>query len=224
MGMAYKNSLYIDTALQATCIGLKTPDQTYHNIFEQSRGHAERVLPMVQEIMDQAGMRFDDLDVILTTRGPGSFTGLRVSLSVVQTLKSTLDVPVFSLDTFDSIALSVDAAQPLCVILESKRKDFYIKSYGETTGYQTPQTAMASDMAKVLNGAPITGDGCERFIQETGYNGAVIDCRYSNPDKVLEVFHNDPDSSLFSQSLDPLYLRGADVSKPKTPLRRLIQT
>jgi tRNA threonylcarbamoyladenosine biosynthesis protein TsaB len=221
MGMAYKNSLYIDTALQATCIGLKTPDQTYHNIFEQSRGHAERVLPMVQEIMDQADLGFDDLDAILTTRGPGSFTGLRVSLSVVQTLKSTLNAPVFSLDTFDSIALSVDADQPLCVMLESKRKDFYIKSYGGNTPYQTPQTAMATDILNDLNGVPITGDGCERCIKETGYNGTVIDCRYGNPDMVLKAFYNDPSSSLFSQSVKPLYLRGADVSKPKAPLRKL---
>lgn len=78
------------------------------------RRHTAELLPLIETILAEAGLRPADLDLLAWSAGPGSFTGLRVGATVVRTLGEALACPVASVPTLDVIAHNVlDASPPL---------------------------------------------------------------------------------------------------------------
>src|ERR1700733_6915297 len=64
------------------------------------RGQDQRLMPLVLETIDKAKVKFSSLDRVAVTRGPGSFTGLRISLAVARGIGLAADKPVIGIDRF----------------------------------------------------------------------------------------------------------------------------
>ena len=99
--------LALDTSTEACSVAL----QSDSDIFEQNelagRQQTERILPMIDLLMDEAGIALKELDAIVLGRGPGAFTGLRVSAGVVQGLAYALQVPVITVSSLNILAQTV---------------------------------------------------------------------------------------------------------------------
>ncbi len=241
-----KTVLAFDTAMGGVSVGLNAKNgHTVSRMMETQREQARFLVPMIQEVMEEAGTPFKDIDLIVSTVGPGSFTGLRIGLSTARTLGVALEKPVVGLLTLDVIAEHYNGAlcpqtgggteKALLIVLETKRQDFYARYYsaqGEE-GREACRTplgdAFAADASEVLNRAPVAGfdvggDCLKRF------QGCV-----SGDFKALKNWLQ-PDPILMAQMglkqfeaggevgmPQPLYLREADVSHPKNPPRVLIR-
>ncbi|MGH7024255.1 MAG: tRNA (adenosine(37)-N6)-threonylcarbamoyltransferase complex dimerization subunit type 1 TsaB, partial [Caulobacteraceae bacterium] len=97
--------LAIDTCLAACQAAVISDGVALASLSEpMARGHQERLGPMVREAMDQAGLRFSELDRIAVTVGPGSFTGLRVGLAFAKGLALALDIPCTGVGTLAALA------------------------------------------------------------------------------------------------------------------------
>jgi len=97
--------LAVDTALGACSAALLDGDKILAHSFEtMDRGHAERLAPMVEETMKQAGMAFAALERLAVTTGPGTFTGQRVGLAFMRGLRLALKRPLTGLTTLETIA------------------------------------------------------------------------------------------------------------------------
>jgi tRNA threonylcarbamoyladenosine biosynthesis protein TsaB len=98
-----------------------------------SRGHAEILMPMVVSVM--TGSNYSDLDAIAVTVGPGSYTGLRIGISLVRGLALAAKLKIISVSSFKAIArgaIVLGAAKgPILVALETKRDDLYIQTLDE---------------------------------------------------------------------------------------------
>ncbi len=71
------------------------------------KGHAERLMPMIEAALAEAGVVFSDLDRIAVTTGPGSFTGVRVGVAAARGLALALDIPAVGVGSLDALALPV---------------------------------------------------------------------------------------------------------------------
>lgn len=93
------------------------------------RGQDARLVPLVQSAMTAAGVVFSDLDGIAVTRGPGSFTGLRIGLAAARGFGLAAEKPVIGIDRFSIHRAQQEAADDLLVVLESRRLELYVRFY-----------------------------------------------------------------------------------------------
>jgi tRNA threonylcarbamoyl adenosine modification protein YeaZ len=79
---------------------------------EMARGQAERLMPLLEEVLAEAGKTWADLDRIGVGIGPGNFTGIRISVSAARGLALGLGIPAVGVSTFEAIALDMQGKTP----------------------------------------------------------------------------------------------------------------
>ena len=221
-----------DTSLQGLSCGVMCPEEntSYKIVRPMARGQSEDLIPYIQRVLNFAGKTFQDIDFVITTRGPGAFTGLRIGLAAAKALKTALDCHVYGVCSLDALAhqvrLNMQAEgknyHRLWIILETKRKDFYVRGF-DSDGMAFNDPAVVSGDALVsLVGEDdiIAGDGIARFQKDhPGINVFVLHgYNLADPAALWRAAQISADDL----SLDPIYLRGADVSSPKKKGRRLV--
>ncbi|MFW6077038.1 MAG: tRNA (adenosine(37)-N6)-threonylcarbamoyltransferase complex dimerization subunit type 1 TsaB, partial [Hyphomicrobiales bacterium] len=96
------------------------------------RGHAEALVGMVRGVLDRSGVALADIDRIAVTVGPGTFTGVRIGLSLARGLKLALGTPVCGLTSLEAIRLNVDDnadARPVAAVIDARRGEFYCAAW-----------------------------------------------------------------------------------------------
>ncbi|MEC9482327.1 MAG: tRNA (adenosine(37)-N6)-threonylcarbamoyltransferase complex dimerization subunit type 1 TsaB [Halomonas sp.] len=96
------------------------------------REHTRRLLPMIDEVLAEAGIRPGDLDALAYGRGPGSFTGLRIAAGVAQGLAYGLDRPLLGVSTLEALALAAHRQHHLRYVipaLDARMGEIYVAAY-----------------------------------------------------------------------------------------------
>lgn len=96
--------LAIDTSTEACSAALMVQGQILERYQCIPRAHTQLILPMMQAVLDEAGLKLRDLNAIAFTRGPGSFTGIRVAASIVQASAFAADLPVVLVSSLQCLA------------------------------------------------------------------------------------------------------------------------
>ncbi len=96
--------LALDTATEACSVALLHEGRVFSRYEVIPRLHAQRVLPMVQELLAEAGIALAAVEAIAFGRGPGAFTGVRIAVGVVQGLAFALDRPVLPISNLAVMA------------------------------------------------------------------------------------------------------------------------
>lgn len=95
------------------------------------RSHSETLLPLVRELLAEAGIRVGDLDAIAFGAGPGAFTGLRVACGAAQGLAVAADLPLLPVTSLAAMAAQVDNDSVLA-LLDARMGEIYAGSYRRT--------------------------------------------------------------------------------------------
>jgi len=190
------------------------------------RGHAERLMPLVQAVVAEANIKFTDLDLIATTVGPGGFTGLRIGLASARGLALAAKRPLIGVTTLEAVARAQSARDiPLLVALDTKRADIYLQIFDPKGEPLTePAALMPSEIAKLLPDGPIAvvGTACERAIAALAktQRARLITAAPRLPDAAIvaiighERYAARPDTA--RKPPKPLYLRPPDARLPDT--------
>lgn len=130
--------LLLDSATDACSVALldssvQGSDRIRQRFELAVRSHTQRLLPMVDEVLSEAALGLSDIDALAFGHGPGSFTGLRICLGVVQGLAFARDLPVVGVSTLKAMAVGfyrehpalADTATPLLVALDARMQEVY---------------------------------------------------------------------------------------------------
>lgn len=192
------------------------------------RGQAERLVPLVQEVLAAAGIGFGDLWRIGVTVGPGTFTGLRIGLAAARGFALAADRPLVGVTSFAAAARAVSADRTAgrlrLACIESRRDDLYLQAFDAADRpLFDPADVLPPDLpAFVAAHLPpgqllLVGDAAERAAAALAGARAVAVEPWTGAGEALAVARIAaavPDGALADHPADPYYLRPPDVTLP----------
>ncbi len=144
------NILAIDVAVRDIQVGLlaiataqdRQESDFFYAHIETERGQAEQLVPTMADILNRAGRTPKSLDLIAVTRGPGSFTGVRIGLATARSFAMALDIPVLGFSTLELILgaeRQFTPAPPTLALIDTKRGDYYGLSTDMALNHHPPR-------------------------------------------------------------------------------------
>ena len=228
--MQADNSLLLglDTAGSSCSVAVMDKGQVLASRIEtMRRGQSERLLPIVQEILDEAGKELLDMAGFAVTTGPGGFTGVRIGLATAQGFALACDKQLVGMNNFKVLARGVPIVEKvkdiqIVVIIDAKRADLFVQSFDSKLNPLTePFAALPENLSDLLpeGNLLLVGDGIDQayeYLKKAGRKIA-ISTSSANADAQNLLFCA-VEHQLFdkkNKSVEPLYLRAPDVSLPK---------
>lgn len=128
--------LGIDTSTASLSIALTVDGVLkYELIQNHALTHSERLLPYLEQMMKSVEFSLDDIDRIACTVGPGSFTGIRIGVSVANAFSMSLGKPVIGISTLEAMAFSHRFSKNTIVsTTDAQREHFYVAFYQANEG------------------------------------------------------------------------------------------
>ncbi len=170
--------LAIDTATKVCSAALVRDDTVVAEISRvASQQHSELLLPFVDQAMKQAKLTVSDLDRLAVSIGPGSFTGLRIGLSVAKGIAAGAEIPIVPVPTMDAIAYNAfrlnGGGTKVSVILPARRREYYYSRYRRSEGkpecisdIRVVTTDELIAILSELSADGIAGEGIEKFFED----------------------------------------------------------
>ncbi len=155
------NILAIESSTDLISVALLHDGQLIERAGERGVNHSDRVLPIIQEVLAEAGMTLDAMDAFAFGAGPGSFTGLRLACGVTQGLAFGVDAPVIGVCSLEALALDAGATWVYACV-DARMNEVYCAAYrvadGDVTIVIAP-TVAAPEQAPLPTGAEWRGCG-----------------------------------------------------------------
>lgn len=218
--------LAIDTALDACQAAVfDSHDEKLLAILshEMQRGHAEALIPVIDNVMKAAGVDFADLDRIATTVGPGSYTGLRVGISAAKGIALATNKPTVGITTLAALSaplIADDAAVPVVAAIDARHGNLYFHMAGAGQRVLlSPRVAPLEEAILTVSSGPVRFTGpaaallASKWPRSTGTAPVSVDVR-TKP-SIEWVARLGVLAEPIRAPAKPLYLRAPDVT-PQT--------
>lgn len=146
---------------------------------DEPGAHAEKLLGLVGEVFEKAGLSFGDLDAVAVSQGPGSYTGLRIGVSTAKGIAFALEIPLIGINTLQAMAASQPISQGefVVAVLDARRKEVYTQTFGNLLQEISSIESLVLEedsYASILEKGKIyfVGDGVEKVLQEIQHENA----------------------------------------------------
>ena len=162
------------------------------------KGQAERLMPLLEEVLAEAGLDWHDLAAVAVGTGPGNFTGVRIAVAAARGLALGLGIPAIGVTRLEALAYGLP--RPVTVVEDARRGEVYVQAFG-------PDGAGAAHMAQ----AGVTVDGAVTGSGAAGGLAAAM--------PLVEAIARIGFARIGTDQPRPapFYLRGADAAPPSDP-------
>lgn len=166
--------LFIDTHTELITIALKTKDNLFIKTKESEYSHSIYTMPMIEELFKENNLNVKDLDEIIVVNGPGSFTGIRIGLSIAKTIAYALNLKIHTISSLKAYLISSDINEEKMAIIEDN-KGYYVcafdknnntiveETYLEENPYQYKEVDYRLDINKII-------EYCNKFESENPHH------------------------------------------------------
>jgi tRNA threonylcarbamoyladenosine biosynthesis protein TsaB len=222
--------LALDTATEACSAALWLDGEIISRNALTPREHAHRIIPMMDEVLEEAGLSLKELDAIAFGRGPGSFTGVRIAASLTQGAAYGTGLPVIPVSTLATLAqaaIEEQGAERILPAIDARMQEVYWAEYRRDehglAELIDEELVIPPAQVPLPDGKAYTGigSGWQTYAEELGQRldglvsktlpEALPDARYVA--KLAAAYHERGVSLPAHQAL-PVYLRDQVAKKP----------
>ncbi len=186
------------------------------------RGHAEKLLPAIERILGNAQKNWADIDKIAVITGPGTFTGLRIGLSVARGLAISLNVPCVGISALECLASQAKEAGIIHACILGRGETSYHQKFmksddGTLKSLSTAASLPNIDIAQMIDQEnptiQIIGSGAAIFAENTGKPERTINCEPCDMSTLGTLAQS---LNKITNPATPHYLRAPDAAKAKS--------
>lgn len=216
-----KSLLALDTSTDACSVCLQNAGAFVENHKILPREHTQNILPMVDEVLQQASVALDSLDGFVVGAGPGSFTGLRIAFGVIQGLAFAVSKPVATVSTLAAMAqqmATIGEQGTVLVVLDARMNEVYwakyqISSDAKLVELEAAQVSAFADISLDEVDA-IAGSGLVYCNDDLDI--ALLPELMPTAQGMLELVEKNPQLVVWTEAdkVEPLYVRN-NVAKKK---------
>ncbi|NND88862.1 MAG: tRNA (adenosine(37)-N6)-threonylcarbamoyltransferase complex dimerization subunit type 1 TsaB [Flavobacteriaceae bacterium] len=162
--------LCLETATTLCSVGLSKDGKIIALREDGSAGfsHAEKLHVFIEEVMAEAKLDLNDLDAIAVSKGPGSYTGLRIGVSAAKGLCFALNKPLLAIETLEVLAHQVNDSEIVVPMLDARRMEVYSAIYDVEFNQirETKAEILSENSFEKYHDSEVTfiGNGVEKFI------------------------------------------------------------
>ena len=219
--------LNIETS-ENVCSVVLTKDNKIISIKEDSEGrnHARLVAVFVDDILKENKIKPQELDAIAVSKGPGSYTGLRIGVSFAKGLSYGLDIPLISVGTLEALAnagIKKHKNTLICPMIDARRMEVYTSVYNQEL--EELQKISAVIITEEFNASLLKenklvfcGSGSEKSMEVLKHENIIYDFEIKPSAKnMIEISANKYAAKEFEDSayFEPFYLKDFIAIKPK---------
>ncbi|MFW2341907.1 tRNA (adenosine(37)-N6)-threonylcarbamoyltransferase complex dimerization subunit type 1 TsaB [Brevundimonas sp.] len=224
--------LVLDTAQGLCTVALGREGRVIASRSEpMTRGHQERLPVLVESVLAEAGIPASALKIVAATRGPGSFTGLRVGLAFAQGLAAATGARPVGLSSLDALAVQAhlaeaDSLAPIAAVMDARRGQVYLALWGAADGADDPDPALVRPLIEAAAAMAIEdatdllkASGSTTGVIGSGtplVSGTLLDAgggEGPDPGALVQLATLRADQPA-PTGLEPLYLRAPDATPP----------
>ncbi|MEY4697172.1 MAG: tRNA ((37)-N6)-threonylcarbamoyltransferase complex dimerization subunit type 1 TsaB, partial [Pseudomonadota bacterium] len=124
-----RHILAFDTSAAHCAAALLTDDRIAASRFEpMEKGQAERLIPLLEDLLSDAGLHWRDLSALAVGTGPGNFTGVRIAVAAARGLALSLGIPALGVTRLQALAHGLP--RPVMVVEDARRGEVYAQEFG----------------------------------------------------------------------------------------------
>jgi tRNA threonylcarbamoyladenosine biosynthesis protein TsaB len=186
------NLLALDASTEALSIAIQFNGQVFKHFEVCPQQHSQKVLPLVSELLDKAGCKLQDLDGIVFGRGPGSFTGVRISVAIAQGLAYGANLPLVGVSTLQAMAQqAIDEKQVDSVVtgIDARMGEIYFAHYlASETGIaqlnldENEVVCAPTDLPESINGLNAVGSAWQPYADQAANLNLKVISEITLPD------------------------------------------
>jgi tRNA threonylcarbamoyladenosine biosynthesis protein TsaB len=193
--------------------------------------HSENLTVFIEHVVQEAGYKLSDVDAIAVSKGPGSYTGLRIGVSTAKGLCYSLNKPLLAINTLQYLALSVsknlapkisDTNSLFCPMLDARRMEVYCALYDNNNKCVMPVSALIIDensFQDITNPIYFFGDGAEKCkeVLSKNKNAIFIDNIFPSAKNMIPLSEQAYMNKAFEDVayFEPFYLKDFIAGKKK---------
>lgn len=225
--------LSLDSSSDACSVAL-IKNGVLTSLFElAAKSHTQRLLPMVDEILSATQTQLSDVDAIAFGRGPGSFTGLRICMGVVQGLAFGAELPVIPVSTLQAMAFGYQSqhsgnTQPIAVAVDARMQEVYWARYTADMELLAPEVVVKPSL--LLEQPDFASSIAECVALGSGWSYPELQCLATGEKQVevhasaaaiaqLAVKRWEAGDYLPIEQVEPVYLRDSVTWQKRERLR-----
>ncbi|MBE6122757.1 MAG: tRNA (adenosine(37)-N6)-threonylcarbamoyltransferase complex dimerization subunit type 1 TsaB [Erysipelotrichaceae bacterium] len=151
------NILCIDTSHRFLAVGILKDGQPAASFQKECwKKQSEELFPALQEVMDQAGLSTEDIDGAVITEGPGSYTGVRIAMTVAKVFCAMGNKPLYTIST---LRLYAGMLEDCRVVLDARGQRAYTAVYSSGEEIEAPSVRPCGEISGTEMRKNVVGDG-----------------------------------------------------------------